>query len=207
VNHQLSAAIKARDEAAVDLDALTVQTAKLERAIATTSSAIPALNAAREENRLAFLAWSEAGSEGDYPVAADTSRLEADVQLHNNGVASAQAALQSVIARREVAKARHAAASKYVGVNALLVLVAEEDPKLIAKIESAQQKLLDLDATRTALRKFLGGQADITKERELYVALERMNAVQLTSSAGNANLDAINARLTALQTGAKVESI
>jgi hypothetical protein len=196
VNPQLSAAIKARDESAAEVDRLTEQLAKLERAIATTSPAIPALSAAREENRLAFLAWSEAGSEGDYPVAVDTSRLEADVQLHNNGVASAQAALQSVIARREAAKARHANAVKSVQVLALLQLIEEEDPKLIAEIESAQQKLLDLDATRSALRKFLSAQADFFRERELYIALERVDAVRLASSVGKANMDSINAKLT-----------
>jgi hypothetical protein len=196
----LHEAMRARDTAAVDLDALTAQSAKLERAIASTSPAIPSLNAAKEENRLAFLAWSEAGAAGELPVAVDTSRLEAEVSAFNTSIDSARAALQSVIARREAAKTRHANAVKNVSVLALLALVAEEDPKLIAEIESVQQKLLDLDATRGALRKFPSAQADFFRERELYIALERVDAVRLTTNAGKANMDAINAKLTALQT-------
>jgi hypothetical protein len=163
VNHQLHVALKARDESAAEVDRLTEQSAKLERAIASTSPAIPALNAAREDNRLAFLAWSEAGAAGELPAAVDTSRLEAEVSAFNTSIDSARAALQSVIARREAAKARHANAVKSVQVLALLQLIHEEDPKLIAEIESVQQKLLDLDATRTTLRKFLSGQADLIR--------------------------------------------
>jgi hypothetical protein len=201
----LHAAVKARDEFAAEVDRLTEQSAKLERAIASTSPAISALNAAKEENRLAFLAWSEAGAAGELPVAADTSRLEAEVSAFNTSIDSARAALQSVIARRADARSRHEAAIKSVSISALLTLIAEEDPRLIAEIESAQQKVLDLDATRGLLRKFLSAQADLLKERELYVALERVDAVRLTSRSGNADMTAINARLAELQTGSKVE--
>jgi hypothetical protein len=150
-------------------------------------------------------AWSATGGEGKMPTAdhGAIAKLEAEISAHASSIASAQTALQSVVARREAAKPRHASAVKYVSINALLALVVEEDPKLIAEIESAQQKLLDLDATRTALRKFLSAQADLLGERELFVSLERMDAVRLTSRAGNADLSAISAKLTALQTGDK----
>jgi chromosome segregation ATPase len=209
VNPQLSAAIKARDESAAEVDRLTEQLAKLERAIASTSPAIAELASIRHQAEAEMEAWSAAGGEGKMPTAdhGAIAKLEAEISAHASSIASAQTALQSVIARREAAKARHASVVKYVSISALLALVAEEDPKLIAEIETAQQKLLDLDATRTTLRKFLSAQADVIKERELFVALERTDAVRLPSIVGKANMDTINARLAELQTGANVEAI
>jgi hypothetical protein len=204
MNTPLTAAIKARDESAAEVDRLTEQSAKLERAISSASPAIAELASIRHQAAAEMEAWSAAGGEGKMPTAdhGAIAKLEAEISAHASSIASAQAALQSVIVRREAARARHASVVKYVSINALLALVAEEDPKLIAEIETAQQTLLDLDATRTTLRKFLSGQADVIKERELYVALERMDAVRLTSRAGNADMAAINARLAELQTGA-----
>jgi hypothetical protein len=198
----LSAAIAQRDESAAEVDRLTEQSAKLERAIASASPAIAELASIRHQAAVEMEAWSAAGGEGKMPPAdhGAIAKLEAEISAHASSIASAQTALQSVIVRREAARAINGNAVKSVQVLALLQLIHEEDPRLTAEIVAAQQKPLDLDATRTTLRKFLSGQADLTKERELFVCLERMDAVRLASSVGKANMDVINAKLTALQT-------
>jgi hypothetical protein len=161
----LQAAVASRDEAAKAVDELTKQLFALERAIATVSPAVRALADIRAQDVAAMEAWSAAGGEGKLPSTDHLAiaKLESEIQSHNTSVASARAALQTVIARREAAKARHAAAEKNVQILAILALIEEEDPKLIYEIEAAKQKFLDLDATRSLLRKFLSAQADAIK--------------------------------------------
>jgi hypothetical protein len=203
-NTNLSAAIKARDNAAVEVTAIGAKLAKLETALSATSPAVAELAQLRADAHTAALAWN---GEGDLPTVdhKQEARLRDEVNAFESSKRSAQDAVKTLDARRAAAQRAQAEANKRAELAALSQLLAEEDPRQVEEIRAIAQAYVNAVETRTTFRRFILTEANRHGDIELNLAAER-SYVTFETPVGVADLDGINARLRDLLTG-EVEAL
>jgi hypothetical protein len=198
LNTTLSAAIKARDEAAAEIDALQAKIIKLESALAQTSPAVDELAQLRAAAHTAALAWN---GEGDLPTVdhKQEARLRDEVAAFEASKRSAQSAVASLVASRDAARRVHDAAAKRAELAAITQVLAEEGPKLDAAVRETAQAHVNAFEMRNTFRRFVLDVANRHGDRALNLAVEHSH-VLFDQPTGVANMDGINSRLRDLLT-------
>jgi hypothetical protein len=128
-------------------------------------------------------------------------RLSDEVNAFEASKRSAEAGIRTLIdSRVAVQDARNNANARAERL-AVAQLLAEEDPAFVAKINDAAKAYTDAVETRSVFLRFILGEANKHGDQSLHHAHQSAMAVSFETPKGNADLDAINARLAQLLTG------
>jgi hypothetical protein len=192
-----------RDAKAAEVKSLDAAIDRLDRIAKSTCGALAELTALHEDHQVRVEAWSLSGAMDAIP-ALDRKRvaqLEQERDLHANDKASASAGLKTLVDKRSHAKLEHQRIDRAVTVAALLVVIAEDLPRLADECKLARQAQVDRTSEFESLRTSILAQGAVLGAPELPHAIERLNIV-FEQPVANGSLDAINAKLSALIAGA-----
>jgi hypothetical protein len=198
VNQNLSDAIRARDTAAAEVDAIGAKISKLESGLAQTCPAVGELAALRAAAQAAALSWD---GEGPLPTIdhKQAARLQDEIAAFDASKASAQAAVKTLVDRRNAATQARNEANARAEIAALSQILAEFEPRFVEEIKAAAQVYVDLVASRNEMRRFILAEANRRSDYELNRAIEHSH-VLFETPVGVANMDGINSRLRDLLT-------